>query len=222
MKYRIAAITVMLATLLAVHVQADPARWHCIFSTGSNYGGAGATFGTHPTTSDGYDPPSSDPYAPSDQAIHAGYNMYVATYHGSDTEENAWTGPAGFYWNDYRAPLAMSSGLSKTWKMYVWAALSSWNIYFTWYNYSPLPGEFHFTLTLKSKPAGIIGGPIAGTVWDLSAQPNAGIQLPIFRTANGLEGYVFDFTATVIPEPSSLAALLAGLGGFGAMIRRRG
>jgi len=148
--------------------------------------------------------------------------MYVATYHSSTTAGGTWTGPPGFYGIDYRAPIPLIPGQSKTWTMYVWAVpLWPWNIRFAWSHYFTFPDEFYFTLTLKSKPAGIIGGPIAGTVWDLSAQPNAGIQLPIFRTANGLEGYVFDFTATVIPEPSSLAALLAGLGGLGALGWRR-
>jgi hypothetical protein len=43
----------------------------------------------------------------------------------------------------------------------------------------------------------------------------------VYKTTDGTTGYMFTLTATVIPEPSSLLALLAGLGGFGAMLRRR-
>lgn len=225
MRYRIASALVVMF-LLALPGHADPAQWGCCVNPASNYPITQAAFGTRSTTSDDYDPPSSpDPYAPADRALYTGGNlcMYVAIYHNSEDEGSTWTGPSGFYEMDYRSPIALIPGQSKTWTMYVWAApgATATSIPLEYlFNGSP-QDELHFTLTLKYKPEGIIGGPSVGTVWDLSAQPEVYVSLPVFRTANGLEGYVFDFTATVVPEPASLAALCAGLIPLAFRRRRR-
>ena len=91
-----------------------------------------------------------------------------------------------------------------------------------WYCCRATPDWLHATLSLVSKPSGVSDGPTLETIWDLSAQPDGScITLPVIRTTNGLDGYVFDFTATVIPEPSSLLALLAGVAGIGGVAWRR-
>ena len=218
-KHLYLVIIVILLSLLTPVVHADLASWDWRFVTGSEYqGGTIAWFGTNPAASDGYDPAMSDGWAPVDRVISSGQGQ-VGTYHGSNIEGSTWAGPLGFYWYDYRAPITLTAGQSKTWTMYVWAdskfPMEATYMEFGWAyrspDYSPL-NYFHFTVTLKFKPDGITGGPAAGTVWDLSLHPSSWVDLPVFRTANGLEGYVFDFTATAVPEPSSLAALALALG----------
>lgn len=172
----------------------------------------------------GVDPSASDGYDPSDLIIPAGRDLYAATYH-TDAEED-WNGPSGFYRVDCRASILRVPGQSKTWTIYVWAAptLSSQASYIGLYFASTPSAELQCAVTLRTKPIGVTGGPDTGTVWNLPFSPygeHVYTSLPVFRTANGLEGYVFDFTATVIPEPSSLATLGLGLLPLGAALARR-
>ena len=221
MSKRIVAVcmSLLFISIAAYCESPDPNNWYWAIIAGSSFqnsdtwGGVGVASGA----TDGYDLPGND------WQIVLGSKAYLGTYHTNGS--GGWTGQTGFYASDTRAPLPLQPGLSKTWVIYVWAdprvpADASY-IAFRWDDYHALPSELSFTMTLKAKPVGVAGGPALGTVWDLSSQPHGSAFLPVFRTANGLEGYVFDFTATVIPEPSTLAALLAGLAGFGAVIRRR-
>ena len=214
MKCSIVGMLAVLWLLPAVGGQADPLFWNYVFSTRPN---SGSYYGTCPLASDDYDA--------WDYAAAAGYYTYIAVYHGPDVDSAAWTGASGFYQDDFRAPITLIPGQSKTWTMYVWATTSlpadATGIRFNWWSDRPAPHQLSRRLTLKSKPVGITQGPDVGTTWDLASQPIGEALLPVFRTANGLDGYVFEFTATVIPEPSSLLALLAGVAGFGMMLRRR-
>jgi hypothetical protein len=115
-------------------------------------------------------------------------------------------------------------GASKTWFLYTWIDTEhpepvSW-FALGWLSSSP-PPDLLVTITLLAKPVGIMEGPAVGTVWNLSAKPYGGVQLPPFKTSDGREGYLFALTATVIPEPASLVILASGLVGPGAATRRR-
>lgn len=220
-------VTLLLGQALAA--QAGTSEWAYAMWTASTVTSASVTggiCGVKAVTNDGYD--SWDFICPT------GVRVYHGSYYVS--AQDGWQGPTGFYAVDYRAPLAMQFGESKTWRIYVWGdpglpGGDEARIRFDWigYDYSR---QFQYTLTLVGKPVGITSGPSVGTTWDLSEIPDRGqssdpgspsgaFYLPMFRTANGLEGYILDFTATVIPEPSSLLALLAGLGGLGGIVWRR-
>jgi len=198
----------------------DASNWvygmyaYSAFQDSGTYGGVGVRGGA----TDGYDPSGND------WRIVSGPKAYFGTYHASETD--GWSGPPGFYSADTRSPLPQSAGAAKTWVLYVWAdpALpwTASSMTFSWANYHPLPAGMSFTLTLLSKPAGITGGPGVGSKYDLASQYAGTVSLPLFRTADGRSGYVFVFTATVIPEPPCLAALFTGLAGFGGVMRRRG
>ena len=198
---------------------ADPDNWRWAFYASSSYQnsstlGAG---GVSSAATDGYD--SAD-----DWLITSGSRMYVGTHHVNGVY--GWTGETGFYSSDIRAPLQMQPGTSKLWTLYVWAdpsvpADASYTRLY-WDNYYALSDQLSFSIRVKANPAGVTGGPAVGTQWDLSAQPHGVLTLPVFRTSNGLEGYAFDFTATVIPEPPSLLALSAFLAPLaGLAVRRR-
>jgi hypothetical protein len=177
----------------------------------------------------GVDPALSDNCDPSD-ALTPLCGVRFGTYHVNG--QDAWIGQTGFYSTDFRSPLPAVPGASRTWTIYLWAdpVLSGGanTIGIRWMYIQPPdfvpPSGLRFAVTLKAKPIGITGGPALATVYDLSAHNPSSVYLPIYRTTNGLDGYVFDFTATVVPEPSALAALgfgLLPLGGSALRRRRR-
>jgi predicted CXXCH cytochrome family protein len=61
--------------------------------------------------------------------------------------------------------------------------------------YAP-PLDRQYLLEVISVPEGVVGGPPVGYVWELSPTTQSWIQLPNYRTDNGLEGYQFAFTVT--------------------------
>ncbi|BCW99923.1 MAG: hypothetical protein KatS3mg024_2750 [Armatimonadota bacterium] len=139
--------------------------------------------------------------------------------------EDGWDGPTGFYARDMRAPLPAVVGARQTWLFYTWidSRLEGDVPWFAlgWVSPRGAPPQIWVTITLLTKPEGIAEGPSVGTMWDVSAKPFGGVQLPPFKTSDGREGYLFALTATVIPEPASLFILTAGLAGMGGLMHRR-
>jgi hypothetical protein len=101
---------------------------------------------------------------------------------------------------------------------------TAYRMVISWYLLQPSftpPPQFHYRIVLRSKPNGITGGPDVGTAWNLSVTPNRGVELPVYRSTDGLTGYKFDFIATYVPEPSSLLAIFTGIGAYAGFVRRR-
>lgn len=232
MKSFIRSIVVLTLLVLSVSAYAQTASdgwgyWQWIFTASVNdndiVNASASEFQVHFDASDNYD-------SFFDKSI---YNdtpaIYAATYHDKDVD--GWNGPAGFYQRDVRSPVPLQEGQSKNWQIYVWATpdvpitYNTIDIGCSSVMPNPIywPEDLNFNLTLKAKPQGITGGPDVGTTWELLPHPHGvGIQLPMYRTDNGLTGYQFELTATAVPEPSSIIALLCGIGGLTAFrIRRR-
>ena len=138
-------------------------------------------------------------------------------------DSGGWQGPTGFYHADYRSPPGLEQ--SKTWdSLYVWAepvyepalmpfSLLSDSLY-------PPPENRRYRLELLHVPADVIGAPPGGTVWDLPLGELFTIELPTYRTTDGLDGYRFSFTISeVIPEPATLQMLVVGV--LSLLSRRR-
>lgn len=151
----------------------------------------------------------------------------LATYHDKDVD--GWNGPTGFYQRDVRSPVPLQEGQTKSWLIYIWATpdmpVTCNTIDVVCFSLIPnpiyWPEDLGFNLTLKAKPQGIVDGPNTGTTWELGLSHGAILQLPMYRTNNGLTGYQFELTATVVPEPSSILALLCGLGSLSAFKFRK-
>lgn len=161
---------------------------------------------------------SIDTFDSSDVSALVAHGWMAGSYHAVDE----WGDQAGFYRYDFRAPLEL--GQTKTWMLYVWGipgdAVSDFGATWAW---SPLDYDpfVQSRLELVQKPTGVTGGPELGTVW---TTPPSQFALPLYTTNDGLTGYGFKFTLTMVPEPSSLFALglaASGLGGFVLRRRRR-
>ena len=101
--------------------------------------------------------------------------------------------------------------------LYIWAgtAATPQTMPFSMYPGASFPG-FTYTLRLVQIPVGVsYTGP---TQWDQNHGP---ISLPFYATDNPLTGYRFQAVVTAVPEPSSMLALVAGMGVMGAAFRRR-
>lgn len=207
-------LSIFILGALSSGVGADTVSWSVAFHAWGGQTGtwSSAEFGTGPLD-------SSDGYDEWDRLASPGSLVNLGTYHEEGAE--GWSGPTGFYWLDVRRPCG-EIGKSKTWRFYLWAdpLLSDDVAGIRLDSASNGVSGMLVTLTLRAKPAGLAGGPPLGTVWRL---PPFGTlaTLPVYRTDNGLDGYVFDLTATVVPEPSSLLALSAGLAGMAGALRRR-
>lgn len=222
---RVSAV-IALFCLVALPAIADPYSWQWSFGP---YGRA-AYMGTSPNASDDHDqldlPLASNPY------------INIAVYRESG--ENNWTGAEGFYSKDVRTPLDMIPGASKTWRIYYWNNPSSpanWTQSdFTWQFVSTdgaqPPTNIEYKLTFVRLPVGMnewdppssYASPVLDETVILNDRVEGNWVLWSYRTDNGLDGYVFDLTATVTPEPSSLVALGMGalpLAGMLVLRRRR-
>lgn len=175
--------------------------------TWSFYGDT-AAFGTAVGASDGGDS--------RDALITSANPVYAATYHEHDVD--GWNGASGFYQSDIREPLSLVPGTSKKWVFYLWGDPSltpqATYIGLSWGYRSPFPAfdKMDYRLTYVRSVEGVTGGSVpVGTSILLSEHPQGTWSFPAYRTTDGRTGYMFELTATVVPEPSSLAALGAGL-----------
>jgi hypothetical protein len=201
-------VTLLLATCAATPAVAEVSGtwgWYCI-------GDTRVIVGTEPGATDSLDP--SDSPIDSDA-----YGWYIASYRVKGAD--GWDAATGLYAYDLRAPL--TAGQTKTWDLYAWAVpgtITPADLYtqWGWRNRDPV---ITACLQLLHRPASVVGGPAEGTMW---TTPPADLALPYYATPDPLAGYKFRFTLTMIPEPSSTAALVAGFSGLGglALKRRRG
>jgi hypothetical protein len=136
----------------------------------------------------------------------------AGVYH--QQEPGSWDGPEGFYYKDIRGPLEPDG--AKIWDtLYVWAHTDFLDptMYFSLQGDITYPpsDELAYYLELLEVPAEVTGAPPVGTVWDIPWTGLFSLELPTFRTTDGLEGYRFSFTIDAsVPEPSSV--LLLGVG----------
>ncbi|MBN2563245.1 MAG: PEP-CTERM sorting domain-containing protein [Phycisphaerae bacterium] len=138
---------------------------------------------------------------------------FAGVYHEYDPE--GWLGDTGFYRTDYRSLLAPDEGMS--WEsLYVWADPSypeeEESMYFSMVSDStyPPPPDRRYLLHLVSVPDGVSGAPDEGTVWELLLDEVLTLDLPTYRTTNGLDGYRFSFTITAVPEPTTIGLVAVG------------
>ena len=196
----------------------DEWQWRMLASASNGSSGYDywyATIGARPLATDGYD---GEPLITSWDIP----TTYAAIFHAE--EPGKWGASTGFYRVDNVGLLA--PGETKSWQIYVWstpdvpAGCDTTHFVMNRMDNPAVPTSFRFRLKLVSKPESISSGPRAGTVWSSDVIP-FDVELPTYRTGNGLTGYHFEMTATAVPEPSSLLALFAGFVTVGGLIRRR-
>ncbi|MCE5322820.1 hypothetical protein LLG46_05820 [bacterium] len=177
-------------------------------------------FGTSTGANDGYD--GLDILTPENWS-----GCLIGFYHQLGV--SGWTGTTGFYVNDIRAPLGMTPGTSKTWRIYLWADpdYPSQSIGLSWFPSSGISQEvldtIEFRMTYIRSAVGVSDAHTVGEYWILNDYPDGGGtgSFTTCHVENGLDGYIFDLTATVIPEPSGLLALVCGLAGISGIAWRR-
>ena len=211
MPRRAVLITLFLVLCASSAACADVSEWYWHFRPGADFGTASG---------------ASDDLDALDIPMDYQWSKHVGVFHEFGT--GGWTGPTGFYGIDMRSPLEMLPGNSKTWRLYLWGDLTYPPQYdflaVTWSGggmSSAVLDCCEFRLTYVRSAVGVIDD--WNTVGDsilLNEQADGGEWwFPVYRTDNGLDGYIFDLTATVIPEPASVLALTAGLGAL--ILRRR-
>ena len=129
---------------------------------------------------------------------------------------NGWDSTTGWYVGTARE--AVSTGTSVIIdNLYLWASTGtpSQNLQLQLQDNSWIPSGLNYKLSLVSLPSGV--SYTGRTEWGIG---DTVITLPFYSTPNGRTGYHFQAQFTTVPEPSSLLALLAGLGGF-ALRRKR-
>jgi len=174
-----------------------------------------------PDAHTGYD--SNEPYTT--DINRCGENMDVKFAFRRDTGVDGWDGPSGWYGGqNLPTPPPGSSVVVKGLYVFAWPAFQ-YNTFNTAYNAGPARelDDWVVTLRLVKIPDGVTySGPTEWTLDGLTQSrlvPNG--ALPAYKTDDPLTGYRFEIQITHVPEPSCLLALLAGLGGFGAIVRRR-
>ena len=210
-----AYVALLLILTISGCSSADDSNWQWLFGSLDS---GGSYFGVSMAALDDFD--SLDQLA---QPIHY---SYIATYHEKNID--GWTGDTGFYSSDFRSPMNLVPGQSKTWTFYLWARFlyPYSQLRMTWgFDEPPWPAfdTTEYTLTYVKAADGITGGesiPI-GTSRLLNVWTQWAWSFPVYKTNNGLTGYKFELTATIIPEPSSLLALAGGLMGLAGLLRKK-
>ena len=128
---------------------------------------------------------------------------------------------------EQRVPVPARGGSVVVGGLYAWQGLSyQYDAFTIFYTHAAVasPSEWRRTLRLVHVPDGVAySGPFQ---WDLPLATTKGgdyiAVLPAYRTDDPLTGYRFEIEIEhVIPEPSSLLALVFGLAGLGVVMRRR-
>jgi hypothetical protein len=143
--------------------------------------------------------------------------IYVATYHTDGVA--GWNAASGFYDHDARPPLM--PGQSRTEDIYLWAESGAPTDGMRIDYSTATTPNWSLTLNLVSVPSGVTYTGLR--TWGLSSTGTWIGLFPYYVTTDGRTGYHFQAIFTVVPEPSSLAAILAALSSLGAMmtLRRR-
>jgi hypothetical protein len=141
-----------------------------------------------------------------------------------------WDGDSGWYSSQALPPPSTGSSITVT-GLYVWAgqsyAYDTFNIGYMDPGF-PNPQEWKRTLRLVKVPDGIAYSgprewdvPLSVTKVGAAMLPDA--SLPAYRTDDPLTGYQFEIETQhlAVPEPSSILALLAGVGGVVGLVWRR-
>lgn len=217
-------LILLLISIITAPLAASQEEWLWFFKASDPDGASGAPGGYIGTTNndiDGYQSTRDKYLDLSLLSSSASYGVYHVN--GSD-----WSGPTGYYRQDMRAPLN-ESNKEKSWHpLYVWAGpnYQGNEIKLSWSpgmsgNYLPVDSVSYILTLLDNK--GIPGAPANGTFWILSPQISGSIHLPVLRTSNpNIDGYVFQFKASLIPEPGSFATIIVGMFGIaGNWLRRR-
>jgi hypothetical protein len=199
---------------LCVACQASAGDWKIEFLVGDV--GGGSVVGVKPGATDGYDGET-----PGDPSVSPG-GVLMALYRQAGS---GW--PPGFYSVDYVSPIA--SGTSKTWNdIYLWS--QNWTprlgdrVWIGLYSTKPAPHGYWGQIVLDYVPPSLNWtGP---TEFWFSLDPNvtgdiAALPVPIASNPTDPMQVTRMHLTVYAPEPSSLAALLAGLVGLGAVMRRR-
>ncbi len=186
----------------------------------SDYCAGGFKVGVRPTATDGYDGQN-----PGDLSI-VQYGVCLALYRENGPD---WSGPDGFY-SDFMTPIA--SGTSKTWDdIRLWEVNSiidtGGKAAIGLFSLNPPPQGYWGRLVLDYVPASLNWtGPMEDRFslrpGPSGFYPDIGL-FPVPITDNPYDPtQVTRMHLTVYtPEPSSAAAVLAGLAGLGAVMRRR-
>jgi hypothetical protein len=184
----------------------------------------GSSIGAYPGSHDGWNGQQVEGQPPDWHFPDPG--VYLRLYR---EQSGAWTGPTGMYGEVYASPIP--AGGSKTW----------WDFYMWSHDYTPAtPGQiavgygfideygddpprgYTGHLVIDQVPAGVTWtGPM--DYWFRMTTNDQTFLMPLAEVSNPLRGTRFHLTVYdhPIPEPSSAAAILAGLVGFGAVMRRR-
>ncbi len=183
--------------------------WRKVLSSISHVG-----FGCRDYAADGYDWYDSD-LVGIDLSTRKGVG---AAFHR--TAAQGWDGPEGFYQDDIRTHIA--PGASKTWDgIYAWVNGVEVPGNVTPYVVSPLLpdlGGLQARLVLDYVPPHL--GYTGPTEFELDLNYTL-LPLPVPNVTDPLLGTRMHITVTMVPEPSSLLALSAGLAGMAGVIRRR-
>lgn len=158
-------------------------------------------------------------------ADHCGESSEIKAFFRRDNGVDGWDGPSGWYWTQ-QLPTP-GPGSSVTLKgLYVWAwPAFSYDDFNTGYNASPAQSlsEWAITFRLVGIPCGI--GYTGPREWTCAMTTNRLLPnavLPACKTDRPLTGYEFEIEIQhVVPEPSSILALISGFPVLGALALRR-